>query len=131
MFTLNYNGWNECDPKDTDDGPMFALFNLHQLTDKGLGGPAAGPRGTDVARERFAAADFDVHVDASNWHIGPDDREFQRQLIEGWASAAAEMSPSDGESIEAWKQRRLGHVASGRSAIVVGHYDLAALIPDS
>jgi len=128
LFTITYNGLNECHPRDPDDASMFALFNLHQLSDKGLGGPAAGPRGTDVARERFLAAGFDVHVEPSNWHIGPHDREFQRQLIEGWALAAAEMS-SEPEAVEAWKQRRLRHVAAGHSTILVGHHDLAALPP--
>ena len=98
LFTISYNGWNECEPKDAADGSMFALFNLHQLTDKGLGGPAAGPRGTDVARERFADAGFDVHVEASNWHICPDDREFQRQLIDGWGiRRQRDHPPSDSE----------------------------------
>jgi SAM-dependent methyltransferase len=129
LFTITYNGWNECDPKDPDDASVFALFNLHQLSDKGLGGPAAGPRGTDVAREQFAAAGFDVQVEPSNWHIGPADREFQRQLIEGWAFAAAEMSPSESDIVEAWKQRRLTHVAAGHSTLVVGHHDLAAVPP--
>ena len=127
LFALTYNGWNECEPRDPDDERVFALFNHHQLNDKGLGGPAAGPRATDVAREAFTRAGFDVRIEPSNWHLAPEAREFQTQLIDGWASAAAEISPREHAMIESWKQRRLGHVNAGRSIVVVGHYDLAAL----
>jgi len=47
-------------------------------------------------------------------------------LVEGWALAATEIDPRQAESIDAWKQRRLEHVAAGRSRMVVGHYDLTA-----
>jgi SAM-dependent methyltransferase len=127
LFTITYNGWNECDPQDRDDAHVFALFNQHQRTDKGLGGPAAGPRGADVARKCFAKAGFEVHVEPSNWHIAPDAADFQGVLIGGWAVAAIEVAPGDRDAIEAWKHRRLALVSAGRSVIVVGHYDLAAL----
>lgn len=127
LFALTYNGWNECEPHDPDDERVFALFNEHQLNDKGLGGPAAGPRGTDVAREAFVRAGFDVRSEPSNWHLAPDAREFQVQLIDGWASAAAEISPREQAMIERWKERRLAHVHAGRSIVVVGHYDMAAV----
>jgi hypothetical protein len=38
------------------------------------------------------------------------------------------MQPADAAAIDAWRQRRLEHVAAARSAIVVGHEDLAAWI---
>ena len=127
LFTLIYNGRNECNPPDEDDAAVFAAFNRHQLTDKGLGGPAVGPRATDVARRVFLEAGFDVRTEPSDWQIGPDQREFQRQLIEGWASAAAEIAPDQGQTTEKWKERRLKEVESGRSRINVGHHDLLAL----
>jgi len=127
LFALTYNGWNECEPHDVDDEHVFALFNQHQLKDKGLGGFAAGPRGTEVARDCFVRAAFDVHIEPSNWHIAPDARDLQRELIEGWAFAAAEIAPSERPKVEAWKQRRLAHVTAGHSLVAVGHYDLAAV----
>jgi hypothetical protein len=126
LFTLTYNGRNQCDPADPDDARVFALFNEHQSRDKGLGGPAAGPQATDVARKVFAEAGFDVHVEPSNWHVDPDARDFQRALIEGWAFAATEVAPGQHSAIAAWKQRRLAHVDAGRSVVIVGHHDLAA-----
>jgi hypothetical protein len=127
LFTITYNGRNECTPGDPDDAAVFDLFNRHQLTDKGLGGAAAGPRATVVARRCFVDAGFAVRVESSDWRIGPDEREFQRQLIEGWADAAAEMSTVNDRRrhyISDWLQRRLAHVDAGRSRIIVGHDDM-------
>ena len=125
LFALTYNGRNECDPADPDDARVFALFNPHQARDKGLGGPAAGPNATDVARILFGSAGYDVHVEPSNWHIDPEARDLQRELIDGWAFAATEVTPAERGMIEAWRQRRLAHVDAGRSVMVVGHNDLA------
>jgi hypothetical protein len=127
LFTLTYDGWNECAPGDPDDDRVFALFNQHQLTDKGLGGNAAGPRGTEVARDAFTRAGFDVRVESSNWHIARDARAFQAELIAGWTYAAAEIAPLERPMIEAWKAKRLAHVNAGHSIIIVGHHDLAAI----
>jgi hypothetical protein len=126
LFTLTYNGRNQCDPVDRDDARVFELFNQHQLTDKGFGGPAVGPRGAEIAKRCFADAGFEVTVEPSDWDIGRYQREFQRQLIEGWAFAATEVAPGQHQSIDAWKERRLDHVAAGRSQVVVGHHDVAA-----
>jgi hypothetical protein len=127
LFTVTYNGRNECDPPDSDDAMVFDLFNRHQLTDKGLAGTAAGPYATEVARRAFNDLGFDVRMEPSDWQIDRSEPELQRQLIEGWADAAAEIAPAQAESVRAWKQRRLDHVAAGRSRIVVGHYDLSAI----
>lgn len=126
LFPIVYNGHNECDPPDATDTVVFDLFNRHQVTDKGLAGTAAGPYATEVARRAFNDLGFDVRVEPSDWQIDRPERELQRQLIEGWALAAVEVAPGQAETIDAWKQRRLDHVAAGRSSIVVGHFDLAA-----
>jgi len=56
----------------------------------------------------------------------PAERALQRQLIEGWAQAAEEMAPEQTSMIHNWLGRRLAHVETGRSRVVVGHDDLAA-----
>lgn len=127
LFPIVYSGRNECDPPDPTDSVVFDLFNRHQVTDKGLAGAAAGPYATEVARRAFNDLGFDVRTEPSDWQIDRPEGELQRRLIEGWASAAAEIAPSQHETIEAWKQRRLGHVDAGRSRIVVGHFDLVAV----
>lgn len=126
LFTITYNGRNECDPRDPDDERVFELFNRHQLTDKGLGGPAVGPRGAETARRHFRDAGYGVTVEPSDWNVGPEEREFQRRLIDGWAYAAAEMAAAERSRIEAWRERRLRHVLAGRSRVIVGHDDLLA-----
>jgi SAM-dependent methyltransferase len=127
LFALSYDGRILCTPEDRDDERVRELVNRHQRTDKGFG-PALGPDATGHAQQCFAARGFAVERDRSDWTLGAGDRELQRQLIVGWAAAAGEMSPGDAALIEAWRERRLAHVATGRSTLVVGHEDLAAWI---
>ena len=127
FFTLTYNGENVCTPRDSRDTEIFALFNQHQLTDKGLGGPAAGPRATTAALACFDAHGFTTDRAASNWQLGPGDRDLQVALIEGWATAAAEMAPDRAADISAWRQMRVDHALRGASTIVVGHDDIVAM----
>ena len=102
------------------------LMNRHQRTDKGLGGPAAGPEGSAAAERVFEAAGYQVERAASDWSLGPSEQEFQRQLIEGWAHAASEVAPDQSKTIADWLTRRLARVEAGRSRIVVNHVDMMA-----
>ena len=61
--------------------------------------------------------------------LAPEQRELQRQLIEGWAQAAEEIAPEQTPMIRDWLARRLAHVEAGRSHVIVGHEDLAAWLP--
>jgi SAM-dependent methyltransferase len=125
LFALTYDGRIACTPADRDDDMVRDLVNRHQRIDKGFG-PALGPDAADAAQQAFASRGFTVERDRSDWTLDGGDAELQRQLIDGWASAAAAIQPADAAAIEAWRQRRLAHVAAGRSTIVVGHEDLAA-----
>jgi hypothetical protein len=132
LFSITYNGQSSCDPREPEDDLVRQLMNLHQKTDKGLGGPAVGPEAWVTAENAFVDAGYRVERATSDWLIEPWDREFQRQLIEGWAYAAREIAPLQGTPYQAdmiadWLRRRLAHVAAGRSHIVVGHVDMAAL----
>jgi hypothetical protein len=104
------------------------LLNRHQHTDKGLGGAAAGPEAVDCVVRCFSDAGYRVQTDPSDWSLGTAEHELQRSLIEGWAEAAAEMR-ADLSMIASWRDRRIAHVDAGRSRIVVGHQDVAALVP--
>jgi hypothetical protein len=126
LFTITYNGYSSCSPVEPEDQLVLDLFNRHQRTDKGLGGPAAGPGAVACAERCFAEAGYRVEIDPSDWKLGVDQSELQRQLIEGWAEAAAEISPAVASTIADWRVRRLHHVDIGDSRLVVGHYDLAA-----
>jgi hypothetical protein len=129
LFTITYNGRSDCSPVEPEDALVLELFNRHQRTDKGLGGPAAGPDATAAAERCFAEAGYRVRIEPSDWVLGSAHRELQRQLIEGWAAAAADISPSDATIIARWKDRRHEHVDADRSRIIVGHHDLAAWPP--
>ena len=128
LFTITYNGGSSCDPVEPEDEMVRELMNQHQRTDKGLGGPAAGPEAVNIAERVFRDTGFRVERAASDRSLGPSDRAFQRMLIEGWAEAAMEMSPRQSDVIRGWLRRRLDHVAAGRSRVVVNHDDLVAWV---
>ena len=129
LFAITYNGHFTCRPADTEDEMVRQLMNRHQKTDKGLGGPAAGPDAGVCAERCFTAIHYRVYREPSDWMLGPDESDIQRTLIEGWAEAAEEMAADQASTIRDWRARRLEHVSAGRSRIVVGHDDLAAWPP--
>jgi hypothetical protein len=126
LFTITYNGRFACTPADADDEMVRDLFNRHQKTDKGLGGPAAGPDAAAIAEQCFLQAGYHVRREPSDWQLGPDDRALQRLLVEGWADAATEIAPDRARHIASWRARRLTQVEAGHSHVLVGHDDLAA-----
>jgi len=126
LFTITYDGRSRCAPAEPEDEVMRGLLNEHQHRDKGLGGPAAGPDAAACAVQCFTDAGYRVHTAPSDWQLGDGEALMQRELIEGWAQAAAAMG-FDGAVVAGWRDRRLAHVVAGRSRIVVGHVDIAAL----
>jgi hypothetical protein len=125
LLALTYNGDIRCSPDEPEDDEVRELVNRHQRRDKGFG-PALGPDACEEAAQSFAARGYQVRRERSDWALEPDAHDLQAQLIEGWASAAADMAPDRSGSLQDWKARRLEHVAAGRSRLVVGHEDLAA-----
>ena len=126
LFTLTYDGRSSCDPVEPEDDLVRHLMNVHQKTDKGLGGPAEGPDAWSVAEQVFREVGYRVECAPSDWSIGPSEQTFQRMLIEGWARAAREIMPRKSDAIADWLRRRLAHLAAGRSRIVVNHVDMVA-----
>ena len=126
LFTLTYDGRSSCDPVEPEDDIVRELMNVHQKTDKGLGGRAEGPDAWSVAERAFTEAGYRVECAPSDWSIGPSERTFQRMLIEGWARAAVEIAPERADPIADWLRRRLEHLEAGLSRIVVNHVDMVA-----
>jgi hypothetical protein len=126
LFAITYNGWSSCSPAEPEDEMIRDLLNRHQKRDKGLGGPAAGPDAAECAARCFAEVGYRVRTGPSDWTLGSAERELQQRLIEGWAAAATEMG-ADASAIARWRDRRMGHLDAGRSRIIVGHVDVAAL----
>ena len=112
LFALTYDGRITCEPADPDDDLVRQLVNRHQHTEKGFG-PAAGPDATTVAATCFDAAGYRVQRAASDWRLGPESAVLQRELVAGWAHAAAEVEPAHRTAIEAWRDRRFTHIAGG------------------
>ena len=86
LFALSYNGESHAVPREPEDDDIRALMNRHQLTDKGFA-PAAGPDASAAAAHAFEAVGYQVQRERTNWMLGPEFPELQRQLIEGWAHA--------------------------------------------
>ena len=129
LFTITYNGLFSCAPAEVEDGLVRDLMNEHQKTDKGLGGPAAGPEAVARTVRCFAEAGYHVQCEPSDWALGPAELDVQRMLVDGWAEAAIEIAPDRASTIGAWRARRLAHVEAGRSRVIVGHDDLVAWLP--
>ncbi len=128
LCTLSYDGRLECEPVDPEDRLVRDLVNRHQRTDKGFG-PALGPDAARIGADCFRDEGFGVHTATSDWVLEASSDALQRELLEGWAGAAREVSPGEAAAVEAWLARRLGHVDAGVSRIRVGHLDLVATWP--
>lgn len=126
LFALTYNGESSCSPTEPEDELVRELLNRHQHTDKGLGGVAAGPDAVACAERCFIEVGYQVHIEPSDWNIGPAHANMQRYLINDWARAAGELAPDLQPRITSWRDRRLAHIDAGRSRIIVRHHDLAA-----
>ena len=128
LFAIGYDGRMAFEPGEPEDSLVCDLVNRHQETDKGFG-PALGPRAVTAAVDLFQGAGYDVRTATSDWVLSrtsaPD--ALQERLIDGWAEAAAAIAPERAAVLAAWRRRRLDHVAGGRSRLVVGHQDIAAV----
>jgi hypothetical protein len=122
---LSYNGRIELGPADPLDAAIAAAVNAHQRTDKGFG-PALGPAAASAAIARFEKLGYSVLHGASDWVIGPDDRDIQMEIFAGWASAVRELGDLSLADTVGWLTRRRDAVAAGSSSIRVGHVDIFA-----
>jgi len=131
LFALTYDGQSHCSPEEPEDEEIRELLNRHQqASDKGFG-PAAGPEAVEHVSRSFSAVGYRVRREASNWVLPSDEREFQTELIEGWARAALEIAPDRAGRVASWQLRRLAHVEAGRSVLRVCHEDVAAWLPSA
>ena len=127
LFALSYDGRMACTPAEPEDEDVRQLVNAHQKTDKGFG-PALGPDAAACTVAMLLAAGYDVRQAQSDWNLGPESRELQRELIDGWAAAASEIAPAQTSSIAGWRARRMAHIDARRSHLLVGHVDVAGLV---
>jgi hypothetical protein len=80
----------------------------------------------DAAMRAFKGVGYHVRREDSDWVLAPDQQALQRELIEGWATAAAETAPEQAPMIGRWLDRRIAHVETGCSRARVRHEEFAA-----
>jgi hypothetical protein len=123
-LALTYDGRTTAKPAEPEDPVVLAMFNRHQLFDKGFG-PALGLRAADAAETAFEGHGYELRVATSDWLVSPKDQALQLQLLDGWLGAALEIAPESRMALTSWHHRRRAHVLAGRSELRVGHVDLA------
>jgi SAM-dependent methyltransferase len=128
LFALNYDGRICIDPADPMDERLREMFNRHQCTDKGFGA-ALGPASALAVQQLFSGLDYQVRVQPSEWHIGPDQASLQKMLVHGWLDAAVEMAPEEVGQLQAWSSRRGMQIETSGLQISVGHADVAGWLP--
>lgn len=122
---LTYDGDVRLDPVDRLDATIIAAVNRHLTGDKGFG-PALGANAAKAFTVRCKAVGFSITEGASNWVIGPEDREMQSAMLTQWAQIAKEAGGLDTVEIAGWFARRRELVAKGVSILRVGHRDVFA-----
>ena len=130
LLALSYDGSMNWQPVLPDDWWVETLFNRHQLTDKGFGA-ALGPAAAAEAARRLGDAGFLVLQAPSPWRLGPIDGALQRELAGRMVTALADHFRDDADRLLRWRDERLAFIATGGSALVLGHTDLLALPPGS
>ena len=124
-FALSYDGRIELAPRHAEDSRLQLMINAHQRTDKGFGA-ALGPHAHAAACTAFARHGYEIREVRSDWHLTAGDRDLQRELIEGWLSAARELA-NDEPALRDWSALRRSQIDAGVLEIRVGHGDLLAV----
>ena len=114
LVVLTYDGRIAWDRETVVDAQIRDLVNRHQRGDKGLG-PALGPDAPDALSTLLDG----VETAQSDWQVGPRDDAMRQALVDGWAGAAAEIAPENGDTISDWRAR----AASEPRRLIVGHAD--------
>jgi SAM-dependent methyltransferase len=123
---LSYDGRTAFMPSDLSDTAIVAKVNAHQRTDKGFG-PALGPAAAAFMIPRFESLGYSVVHGASDWVMGPDDRNIQTAILVGYAGASDDIAALPLADATAWLRRRRAAVDAGCSSLRVGHVDFFAM----
>lgn len=126
LITLSYAGHFQLDPAHPDDDLLRTLVNQHQHGDKGLGA-ALGPDATATLAAQLRAAHYKVYIQASDWQLDANYSALARQLMQGWAQAAAQQDVQKSSQLQAWLKLREQQLSRSKLRITVCHHDLLAL----
>jgi len=123
---LTYDGDDWGEPAHPLDEAMLEALHVHQHRDKGFG-PAAGPDGIAIMRQRFASRRFDVQTARSSWVLDDGDAAMLTMLGDGVIQAVRETGFLGADELREWRH---AHMPDGRWRGVrwtVGHVDLLAV----
>jgi hypothetical protein len=125
FIVLSYDGTVTWEPALAGDGNLREQINRHQCTDKGFG-PALGPDGATTLAMLLRKLGYEVRLRPSPWNLGPEQRELQAVLLEGWVEAARCIAPEAEKDRTDWLAQRRRWIERGESYLRVGHWDLFA-----
>ena len=126
LSCLSYDGRIALAPAHPLDRPMIRAFNAHQLTDKGLGGPAAGPGAHHHLVTALRAKGYALAEDDTPWRLSAaEDGAMIDALVTGWAGVVVGVAGVTAAMAEDWLAARRGATA----ALAIGHRDLYARPP--
>ncbi|MGK6315151.1 class I SAM-dependent methyltransferase [Neorhizobium sp. DT-125] len=123
---LNYDGemrWSKPHPLDE---VIAAIFNAHQLSDKGFG-VALGPSAWEFLADRLRKNGYTVRTAGSPWIMTAAEADLQRLFLAGVMRAVFEYGELDEEEIGDWADFRHRMVDREDSLCHVGHQDVLAL----
>ena len=127
LFVLSVDGAIDLQPSDPEDPRVLARVQAHQARDKSFGA-ALGTDAPRVVRQAFSRAGYAVHAADAVWVIdNAAQAAVATALVTGWRDAAIEQSPSEGDRISQWAERRCRQLRAGKLRITVGHQDLFAM----
>lgn len=123
LACLTYDGRITLEPAHSGDAAMIRAFNHHQLTDKGLGGPAAGPGAHRHLAAALRAHGYAVGEEDTPWRLeGGRDGALIAAILTGWAAATAAMAGVAAAEAADWLEARL----AATDRLFIGHRDLYA-----
>jgi hypothetical protein len=128
LACLSVDGRDAFLPGHPLDPCVRAGFRRDQGRDKGFG-PALGAHAPAALHAALAAHGFRVASAPSDWRIPATALAMLRELVPGYAEAAARARPAHRRAIGAWRKARMHQAVAGRLAIRIGHRDSLALPP--
>jgi hypothetical protein len=125
--TLTVDGRRLWSPAHPDDDWIETLFRLHQSKDKGFGN-SIGIEATAAISIALEKANFDVHVESSDWLVDcQHHKKLLTKLLNDALDISIAMKPSEAPRIQEWYRLRQSQMQTHKLAYRVGHLDLLAL----
>ena len=120
-FTINYDGNFKFYPKHKDDDNIVRLFNQDQMSDKGIGKKAVGPKCTQIIDQLFQRT-HKTYVFNSNWVVEKN-KNMQKMFI----SFCEDIISKNKKNYEDWLNYRKEKIKSNKSILKLQNKDFLAL----